>query len=266
MEKSTLRKRVFSKLLWSPWTWVPAVLGVGAMLAGAALGSGTTAFYGFLTMLGSVGSLATRWLLWGDAIIEEELSEWEQETIRRQQEKLLQKERSLDDLDRRLQQDRDPTTEHSLRQLRRLYGAFRKQSGWTESMDRRSVYDISNKVENLVQACIISLQRSLQLWQTAQGMQTETTRKSLLAKREELLVEVSNSIGQLALTVDQVQALGIDKQSGEDLARLRQELDQSLDVARRVEQRMRSLESELGGELPRREPITNDEDRITRRG
>jgi hypothetical protein len=38
----------------------------------------------------------------------------------------------------------------------------------------------------------------------------------------------------------------VQKEHDQDLSRIRRELDESLDVARRVEERMQSLEVELG--------------------
>jgi hypothetical protein len=51
---------------------------------------------------------------------------------------------------------------------------------------------------------------------------------------------------QLAKTIDGVRLLAVQKEHDQDLSRIRRELDESLDVARRVEERMQSLEVELG--------------------
>ncbi len=77
-------------------------------------------------------------------------------------------------------------------------------------------------------------------------MTTKDGRNSTLDARERLLEEVAQSIRQMAQTIDGVLAMGLQEQSAADLARIRQELDESLNVARRVEERMHSIEQELG--------------------
>jgi hypothetical protein len=78
-------------------------------------------------------------------------------------------------------------------------------------------------------------------------MRTKEARDAALGQRERLVEEIRQSVVQLARTIDGVRSLTVQKEHEHDLSRIRQELDESLDVARRVEERMQSLEVELGG-------------------
>jgi methyl-accepting chemotaxis protein len=82
--------------------------------------------------------------------------------------------------------------------------------------------------------------------ETAARMKTAEGRKTTLASRERMIDEIRASVEQLAHTIDGVQALAAEKRPDQDLAQIRRELDESLEVARRVEERMQSLEAELG--------------------
>ena len=110
-------------------------------------------------------------------------------------------------------------------------------------MQPQTAADIGNQVEKLYAACIMWLGHSHDLWQRAERMTTPEGRETARSAREQLLMEVEQSIGQMAKTIDGVQTLRLHPGGDSDLARLRRELDASLSVARRVEER---LEAEFG--------------------
>ncbi len=246
MDQLQLRNRVFRKAATSPWTSVPAVIGGVALGVGAVAASPVTIFAGLVGVLTAVGSWATQLLVRTDRLTQQTFQEMQAEDAR-------QRERELDNLYRRLRKDDDSHTQRSLRQLRELYERFRENNQWSTAVDRRSAVEIAATIEKLFSACIASLERSLEMWEAAKKMATESARARLLAQRQGLLKEIAASIDQFAVTVDEVQSLAITKRGSDDLARFREELDQSLDVARRVEQRMHDLESELSGPLGQRE-------------
>ena len=62
----------------------------------------------------------------------------------------------------------------------------------------------------------------------------------MLRERDEIVQEVSESIQQLAASVEQLNSFKF-RQDEAELAKLREELDESMRVARRAEQRMASL-------------------------
>ena len=239
MDPARLRKRVLLNLVSGPWTVLPAVAGLTALLAawGAELGGGWVAFAGVTGLLASVGSLATQCIFRLDELTRQAFETLEAEALAEQQEK-------LDNLYRRLKKDEDPRDERLLKQLRSLYQTFQQDTGWVKRLDRRSAVEIASQVEKLFQACIISLERSLDMGQAASRMATSDGRRSAHQARDRLLGEVEQSLRQMAETIDGVQSLGLERDNGQELARIRRELDESLSVARRVEERM---QEEFGG-------------------
>jgi hypothetical protein len=249
MNPRELKKRVLTDLLAHPLTFGPAVAGLSTLLIawGGELGLGWATFLGFSGVLASIGSMATQWLLRADDLTRRAYEALETEAAQ-------QKQRELDHLYQRLKQDKDPRDEKLLKQLREIHQRFREDTSWVARLSQQSVVEITNKVEKLFAGCIMTLERSLDLAQAAARMTTQDGRRSALEARERLLEEVAQSLRQMAQTIDGVLAMGLTEHSASDLARIRQELDESLSVARRVEERMQSMERELG-----REGMTNVE-------
>jgi hypothetical protein len=241
MNPGELKKRVWLNLLGHPLTLGPALAGLSALLVawGGEMGTGWLTFLGMSGVLASAGSLATQYLLRSDQLVRRAYESLEAEAA-------AAKERELDELYRRLKQDKDSRDEKLLRQLREVYQRFRGDTTWVTRISQQSAVEITNKVEKLFSGCIITLQRSLELADAARKMTTKDGRRSTEEARERLLEEVAQSVRQMAQTIDGVLAMGIQEQSTADLARIRQELDESLNVARRVEERMQTIEQELG--------------------
>jgi hypothetical protein len=77
-------------------------------------------------------------------------------------------------------------------------------------------------------------------------MLTSDGRQRVLESREELLGELDQGLEQLGRTFDELYASSIERdRSGEELARIRQELDTGLEVAQRIEARMSQFEETL---------------------
>jgi hypothetical protein len=249
MDRSRLRKKVLLDLVSSPWALFPGVGGLTMMLLAGAVNQGAPylAFAGVASVLAGIGSLATRWIYRAEDVTKKAFEELQAEALK-------QEESDLDALDRRLrQEDDDPRTERHLAQLRRLYSGFRNDSSWATRMKQGAAVEIAQNVESLFRGCVQSLERSLELWHTAQKMATKDARAKVLEVRERLLEEIEQSIQQLARTIDEVQALAVKAKEQQDLAQIRRELNESLAVARRVEERMQALEAELGGPVTRSE-------------
>lgn len=244
MNPGELKKRVLLKLLTHPLTFGPALAGLSTLVIawGGEMTGGWLAFVGISGLLASAGSLVTHWLLRSDDLTRSAFESLQADAA-------AEREKNLDDLDDRLRQDKDPRDEKLLRQLRAIYQRFRDNTGWTTRIGQQSAVEITNKVEKLFSGCIITLQRSLDLAQAAGKMTTKDGRRTTLDARERLLEEVDRSLQQMAQTIDGVLAMGLEEQSTADLARIRQELDESLNVARRVEERMQTMEKELGDQV-----------------
>ena len=203
------------------------------------LDSGLLTFAGLACILGSLGILASR-LLMGNKSLDRKILE----TL--EQEALEEREKALDKLDRELSEDGDTRTEKSLRDLRTLTKRFQEGKAWTSTLSSRSTFDILSGVDRLFNRSVLSLEHTLKLWKTAQEITTPEARKPIVEKREVIIEEVGKSIEHLSKILAGVQSLGkgADYDTSE-LAHIRKELDSSLEVARRVEERMQSLEQKL---------------------
>ncbi len=240
MDRSGLRKKVLINLVSAPWTLIPTVGGLSMMMLSGMIGHGTEYWLlgGIAGVLAGIGSLATRWIWNADAITKESFEALQAEARQHEEE-------NLNALQGRLQKDHDPRTEELLTSLRSLYKQFREGGGWSAKMDRRTIAEIGPRVETLFRGCVRSLERSLEFWETAQKMATKDARRTILNAREHLLDEIGQSIQQLAKTIDEMQAHAVQG-TDQDLGQIRRELDESLAVARRVEERMSALDAELG--------------------
>ena len=240
MDRSALRKQVFKELATSAWVLLPAAAGLTAIFVGWALGQGTAllSFLGIAGILAGAGALVTRWILKGDDLIHSAIEKLQNQAR-------AQREAELDQLQRRLESDNDPRTGESLRILRDLEAQFRLMLKESAESNATPPVEIVSMVERLIRSSISSLEKSLTLWQAAQRMMTRQASQNALQRREGVLVEVERSIRQMAKTLDGIREMSLKAQSATQLAAIRKELDTSLQVARRVEERMRSLEDDI---------------------
>jgi hypothetical protein len=241
LNKERLRKKVLLGYLSSLDTIVPALFGVTILLGSLFFGikSAVAVFMALTSMLWAGGMFLTRLIL-GSKKIEQTAIEEMQKEVRES------REAALDDLERRLTGDGDPRTERLLKDLRVLMEVFRQGRSWSTQMNARSSIDILMKVDDLFKGCERSLEKSLELWNTAQRVSTESARKPILERREAMIEDIGMSLEHLSQVLTEIQGYGStgeDKES--ELARIRKEMDQCLEVADRVEERMRRWEGEV---------------------
>jgi hypothetical protein len=150
----------------------------------------------------------------------------------------------LDDLDRRLSQDADPRDERLLQDLRALAGTLRNPAFWPDGMSARSSLDIAAGVGSLFTGCVASLERQCALVPLIASMRTAEAKAPIIAERERILQEVAESIAELGRVVARIQAVRDNACQSAELRRVREALDQSLDVAARVAARMKAWDNE----------------------
>lgn len=239
--KADFRKKYLLKLLASPICLFPFLAGVTDLLVlwTFSIGSGIALFAGIAGMLAGLGIFFTRLVAGSGSLVKDVLAGIQQEA-------LAEREKALDNLDNRLVADGDPRTESSLRDLRTLAAAFEKGRSWTGALKTSSTVDILSGVNQLFQQCVVSLEKTLELGYTAAQMTTKTAREPILKERERIITEVSESIRQLGGVLASIQALETDGTAHDsELADIRRELDQNLEVAKKVKERMESLEKEF---------------------
>jgi hypothetical protein len=226
-----VKKKVLLDLFVSPWTVLPVAGGLSAWLLSWGIdGSTVLNVAGLAGVLGGIGMLATR-LIFGLEDITHNAYVHLHEQQRGQQ------QAALDALDQRLSTDHDDRTQQCLRELRHLHGAFQNQV--REGKITGSTHRVLDRVEQLFRACVRQLEQSYELWRTGEKL-SGTARRSLLKERDEVVLEVVQTIEHLGKTIEQLHSVKV-KQNESELARLREELDETMRVARRAEERMASL-------------------------
>jgi hypothetical protein len=240
LDRKTLQKKVILSLLSSPGTLLPLLGGSTLALMSWALSAdpARAIFGGVALMLAGLGVFASRLLMGSDEVTKKAIDELQREA----QEHTTRK---LDALDARLQADGDSRSERCLRDLRALVNSFKEQHDWSELTNATSTFDILSGVDDLFHGCVRSLERSFELWSTAQRMNTASARQPLLKRREGIIGEVQESIIQLGRILAGIQGLGSGPTSTAELGRLRDELHNSLEVARRVDEKMKSWRQDV---------------------
>ena len=238
-EEKNIAKRVIADVISSPMVIFPFMVGTAAFASLFALGLKGSAFLGAMLVglsgvLGSGGMFLTKMILGRDErvkkIIEESRDKAKKDKLKR-----------LDHFHHRLTLDGDSRTEDSMQDLRSLRQAFRQLDKIAPDLNRAMIDEIQKRAEELFQQCVRSLEKSLQLWKTADSLSSELAQKPIMEQREKLVGEVVGTVEHMSRTLAAVQ--GITKKSDGDarLQTLRGELDQSLEVAKKVEQRVDSL-------------------------
>lgn len=234
--------RLFCQKIWclatSKLVMLPSLIGAGALFLSA--GRGRLGVVGLAALAFAAFSATQRWFARGDELTE---LAWRdlQRKARQEHAKYLR------ELRRALRGDRDPRTSNMLKKLQRIHDRLLMADRWQRDGASEMFEEIRVQANELYQACLRLLERSLEIWQASRDMATESARRQLRDSREQLVTEVQHSIDNLEQTLDHIQTSQL-KQGSEvqtDAARLRDELDEGLTVARQVEQRMRQLEVDL---------------------
>jgi len=239
-DANQIRKRVLLRTLGSPLVVGPFMLGMTALTAMWALGGrvGLGLFAALAGLLGAAGAFVTQLLFGGEKLARRVTDE-----LAGEEAALAQK--SLDALDQQLSTtDDDPRPETALRDLRALVTAFAEAETTARTEHLPAVVEIRARVGELFSQCVHSLEQTDKLRGTAQRLNSPAARKPLLAQRERIIAEVQATVKQLSETLVGLQSLGSRQGPSPELSRLREELDQSLAVAKTVEDKVQSLLNE----------------------
>lgn len=150
-------------------------------------------------------------------------------------------EDKLDQLQLRLRADRDFRTKDYLTLLRTCrseFEEFAKRPGIAIQSQ-----EIVKQVRQLFWSATEQLEQSLKLRMLAERLMGDE-KKKILEQREHTLSEIRVSIEHMQSVVKHYQEL-MSKEQNTNLESLRDELDASLRVAKRTEERMRELEGSL---------------------
>lgn len=196
---------------------------------------------GGLAFLAGLVTAGWRWT-WGRVTL---FRRAERAVMHRIQQQELEKLRGLR---RKMRQDRDPSTTALVRQLQSILKRITNGLATVDDSTIDRQYEAAKgQAADLYDSCVRLLDRSYALWEAAQRMSTPERQSEMILQRSELLQEVSQSMQHLNASLDQIEAAQVRDRSGEasQHEQLRDELSMGLEVARRVEDRMSTLEREL---------------------
>jgi hypothetical protein len=230
-----IKRKVYLDLFASPGTLLPIVGGLTALLAAWALPGSQEwlSLGGVAGLLGGIGLFASR-LVFGLEKMTDRAYEYVVEKKQRRQVE------SLTNLHAKLESDQDPRTHRLLEELWTLYRTLEKDI--KDGKIAVAAHEVLDGVDRLFHVCTGYLDQSFELLVQA-GQMRGGAKDLLLQQREELILEVGQSVKFLEDKVTQLRITATQKDKSE-LSSLRAELDETIRVAKRAEERT----SQLGNE------------------
>lgn len=187
---------------------------------------------GLAGVLGGIGWFATRFIFQLDGISQKAMQDLANEA--RQKE-----ENHLNELQKRLATDQDPRTEQYLILLRENRAELEKLAQ-TPGIQIRSL-EILKQARQLFWAATDQLDQSLKMYQLAQKLSGEQ-KQGVLAQREHCLSEAHESAEHLRDAIATFRQF-TDKNLQRDMDSLQLELAESIQAAKRSEERLRDLQN-----------------------
>jgi hypothetical protein len=240
-----VRDRVLRELFLAPSVVLPIVAGCSAwMMSWAADGVASLNLAGLVGVLGGLGWMATRYIFQTESIAQRAMEKLQQQ--QRQAE-----EDELDRLNEMLSQDDDHRDQELLRLLRIYRAQFQEIASQPGVVVRSQ--EVLLRVNQLFKASVNNLYESYRLLLQARNL-GHSQRQALLDDRERLLEEIQQAVDSLQSSLSQYKGL-TQRSTGSDLSRLREELETSIDIAKRTEERLRQLDAspDYPAYLPERE-------------
>ena len=228
-----VKRKVISELFFAPSVVLPIVGGLSAgLLSWASGGSAYLTGGAMMGLLGGVGWMLTRMIFKVEDITEKAMQA-------ELQKRVDEEARELDDLALQLRTDRDHRTQDYLTLLRSLRDQFEESANESGALMRSA--RIREQVGQIFEAAVEQLRHSYRLWELSENL-VGTARETVLTNREHALAEIEVTIERLRGTVDQFRGI-LKKQAGADLASMREELEATIRIAKRTEERMRQIEN-----------------------
>lgn len=229
---NALKRKVVSEILFAPSVMLPLVAGITSSILSWGVGGNLwLSIAGGLAIALSLGWVSTRWLFQRDSITQQVLEDMRAREIEKEAVR-------LDELAQLLRNDRDHRTEDDLLKLRGLKKEL--DSLRVKTANRARFRELTERVEELFHNTLDQLQETYRLYQSSRDASKEA-KLDLLKQRDSILSDINQSLAQLKSAIEQFHSL-TSEDSPKDHSKLRDELDTSLRVARRTEERMREIE------------------------
>ena len=228
-----LRKRILREIFIAPSVVLPVVGGASAwLLSWAGGGNDWLNLAGLVGVLGGVGWFATRFIFQLDGISEKAMQDLAEEALQKE-------EKHLNELQKRLANDRDPRTEQYLILLRENRTDLERIAR-TPGIELRSL-EIVKQARQLFWAASDQLDQSMKMYELAQKL-NGAEKQGVLAQRERCLEEARESSEHLSDAIATFRQFA-DKTLERDMDTLQLELAESIRAAKRSEERMRELQN-----------------------
>lgn len=239
MTPGEIKRKYLLDLCVTNTTMWPTTLGCTLMLVSWALGlNAIWPFLGFIGIMAGLGFLVTNFVYNSKVIADKTLAAIQEQAR-------LVREEELDALDGNLvdakgtQPERD---QECLRALREMYAHY--QEDMAEGRLSEVVSSVTDEqIKKLFDACVQALERSYKLWRAASKSRGQA-KIDLLSERDQVIEEVGKSVEQFSETIDGIRSLNLKADRG-DLGGLRQQLDDSLQIAKRTVERMDAFDADM---------------------
>jgi hypothetical protein len=229
---NALKRKVVSEILFAPSVMLPLVAGITSSILSWGVGGNLwLSIAGGLAIALSLGWVSTRWLFQRDSITQQVLEDMRAREIEKEAVR-------LDELTQLLRNDRDHRTEDDLLKLRGLKKEL--DSLRAKTANRARFRELTERVEKLFHNTLDQLQETYRLYQTSRNTSKEV-KLDLLKQRDAILLDINESLVQLKSAIEQFHSL-TSEDSPKDHSKLRDDLDNSLRLAQRTEERMREIE------------------------
>lgn len=187
-------------------------------------------FGGFTGVLVGFGIMATKLIFNIEGLTEKAFEEWKKKVEE-------EFEAKLDALEKQLEETDGVKDESLLRELRTLFKTYKTS---VQEGKIKNNLEISEKLSSLFNACVQKLTESYELWKSSKTFSGEIKKETLKA-RDSIIKDVAASTSYFAKTLHEL--FIIKKDESKDLAELRKELDNSVEVAKKTEERLANLYS-----------------------
>ena len=227
----SVKRKVISELFLAPSVVLPIVGGISAgLLSWASGGSSYLTGAAIAGVIGGVGWMLTRMVFKVEQITESVMQAELDRDLRRES-------AELDELAKKLRTDGDHRTQDYLTLLRAVRTDFEEAARRPDVRARSA--RIREQVSQVFQAAVEQLRESYRQWELSENL-VGTSREKILQNRELTLKEIESTIDRLQHSVEQFKDL-IASDQKVDLASMREELEETMRVAKRTEERMREL-------------------------
>lgn len=228
-----VKRKVISELFFAPSVVLPLVGGLSAgILSWAAGGNNYLTGAAMAGILGGVGWMFTRMLFKVEDITEKAMAAEAKKNRK-------SRDQELDELASKLRTDRDHRTQDYLTLLRSLQEEF-AEAAQKPGAHFRSV-KMSDQINEVLKAAAEQLEQSYKLWDLSQNLVGDA-RDKVLDSREQVLAEIQATVDHLTSAAKQIKQV-IETDNKVDLATMREELETTMRIAKRTEERMKELEN-----------------------